>query len=214
MMNAEDTAQVQDMIQKGILGAIPAFAKACKNPSAAVAVRSQAEVGSPEFAEDRTQVNSLNNKWMFEAAMNEYWARSSRSDDHYADLQSRSLDALTESLNLTKKVNSAFFEGVQDGRRSMQAWQYSTAYDLSNPVAVGTGADVTAGAVPQNRAIDESTVQTVVNSNTFQAAIQGAVADAMTGTIPTFEAAVGAAVAAALANVPNNAAGNKPTATA
>ena len=108
-MTPEDVKQVNDMIQGAVVAGLAAYDS--RRPSSAPS-RSTAEVGSPEFAEDRTQVNSLNNKWIFETAMDRFLARSTRSDDHYADLQSRSLESLTEVVSLQKKVNSAFFDKV------------------------------------------------------------------------------------------------------
>ena len=79
---------------------------------------------------------------------------------------------------------------------------YCLTYDLSNPNTLGTS-DVLRGAVdPQNRAIDTATAQSTLNNTTMQTAIEAAVANALTGTIPTLEAAIGAAVAAALVNTP------------
>jgi hypothetical protein len=191
------------MIQKGVAAGIAAAANAQPlSVPAALASRTTAEIGSPEFAEDRTQVNSLNNKWIFESAMDRYWARTSRSDDHYADLQSRGLDALTENNALQKKVNQKFFDGCDDRARMRDGSNYTLTYDLSNPNTLGTS-DVVRGAVdPQNRAIDTATAQSTLNNTTMQTAIEAAVANALTGTIPTLEAAIGAAVAAALINTP------------
>lgn len=196
-MDDKDVAQIQDMIAKGVVAGLAAVRMPQGNSG-----RSPAEVGSPEFAEDRTQINSLNNKWIFESALDRYYSRSARSDDHYADLQSRGLDALTESLNLTKKVNQAFLQGVEDGRRIRDQWNYITAYDLSNPATTAPADNLRAGSVPQNRAIDTATAQSTLNNTTLQTAIEAAVANALTGTVPTLEAAVGAAVAAALINTP------------
>ena len=195
-MSPEDQAQVADMISKGVAAAM-VVARTNQIPT-----RTPAEAGSPEFAEDRTQVNSLNNKWIFESAMDRYWARAARSDDHYADLQSRSLDGLTENIALQKKVNQKFFDGLDDRARMRDGSNYCLTYDLSNPNTLGTS-DLLRGAVdPQNRAIDTATAQSTLNNTTMQTAIEAAVANALTGTIPTLEAAIGAAVAAALVNTP------------
>lgn len=196
-LDQNDLNQVQDLISKGVAAGITAISKV---PTMG---RTSAEIGSPEFAEDRTQINSLNNKWIFESSIADFWRARQRSDDHYADLQSRGLDSLTESVNLSKRVNEAFFTAIEDGRRIRDGWNYNTAYDLANPVAVGAGANVTAGAVPQNRAIDTATAQSALNNTTLQTAIEAAVANAINGTVPTLEAAIGAAVAAALVNVPS-----------
>lgn len=201
-MSPDDQAQVAEMVQKGVAAGIAAAQQRSGSPSA----RTTAEIGSPEFQEDRTQVNSLNNKWIFESAMDRYWARASRSEDHYADLQSRSLDSLTELVSLQKKVNGKFFDGVDDRARMRDDSHYVTTYDLSNPNTLSTSDVLRASVDPQNRAIDTATAQATLNNTTIQTAIEAAVANALTGTIPTLEAAIGAAVAAALVNVPT-----KPT---
>lgn len=193
-----DIDQIQGMIAEAVI----AGQKAAAKYAPPVAPASRAEVGSPEFAEDRTQVNSLNNKWMFEAAMDRFWSRSTRSDDHYADLQSRSLKSLDGLLELGSKVTQKFMESVDLNQRARMGFDYTTAYDLSNPNTLGTSDNVRGGVVPQNRAIDTATSQSTLNNTTMQTAIEAAVANALNGTVPTLEAAVGAAVAAALANTP------------
>jgi hypothetical protein len=213
-LDPADLDQVKNLIQNSVTAAIAA---ACPRPAQVAPVsRSAAEVGSPEFAEDRTQINSLNNKWIFESAMDRYWSRSARSDDHYADLQSRSLASLDNLLEIGKKVSQKFFSSIDLNERSRMGFDYTTTYDLSNPNTLGTS-DVVRGAVdPQNRAIDNATAslsnipsmvqsavaQAFTDNTVFSDAVKGAVADAMNGTVPTLEAAIGAAVAAALANTP------------
>ncbi len=198
-MSPEDQAQVSDMIQKGVAAGLSACRPQLLPPASGPG---RAEIGSPEFAEDRTQVNSLNNKWIFESAMDRFYARAMRSDDHVSDLQARGLQSLDNLLGLQEKVNEKFFAGVDDRSRIRDIAFYETMYDLGNPNTLGTS-DVVRGAVdPQNRAIDTAAAQSALNNTTMQTAIEAAVADALNGTIPTLEAAIGAAVAAALANVP------------
>jgi hypothetical protein len=209
-MTQEDTDQVKSMIQGSVTAAVAALKAtppgAPTSVQQAMAQRSAAEVGSPEFAEDRTQINSLNNKWIF--AKEVFSEDTIRREEQ--QLFSVAMQSLTESVNLSKQLHGQFFTGMEDGRRIRDTWLYNTAYDLANPVAIGSGQNLGAGAVPSNRAIDTGTAQAVLNSSTVQDAIGAAVANALNGTIPTLEAAIGAAVAAALANVPNNAAGNSP----
>jgi hypothetical protein len=182
-MSPEDQALVQDMVTKGVMAGL----KSLPAPSN----RSEREVGSPEFSEDRTQINSLNNKFIFASEIN-----------HFNDLNSRSLKSLDGLIDLQVKVNQKFFEGVDDRARLRDITYYCTMYDLSNPNTLGTSDTVRGGVIPQNRAIDTATAQSALNNTTIQTAIEAAIANAINGTIPTLEAAVGAAVAAALANVP------------
>lgn len=191
------------MIQKGVAAGI---ASAIRTQPTAPSSRTNAEIGSPEFAEDRTQINSLNNKFIFASEIvgwnNEYTALRKHADE----LSHRSLKSIDELLSLQMKVNGKFFDGVDDRARIRDGWDYVKSYDLSNPNTLGTSDNVRGGVIPQNRAIDTATAQSALNNTTVQTLIQtavaGAVADAMNGTIPTLEAAIGAAVAAALVNTP------------
>ena len=103
--------------------------------------------GSPEFAEDRTQVNSLNNKHIFEAAHT--YLTSER-----AQLSARLIQSFDELAGLTAKLNHQFLQGSTDRAVFQQGWEYNRQYDLANPVAVGAGANLTAGGAPANRIID------------------------------------------------------------
>ena len=109
--------------------------------------RSSAEIGSPEFAEDRTQVNSLNNKHIFEAAHT--FLTSER-----AQLSARLIQSFDELSGLTAKLNHQFLQGATDRAVYGQAWEYNRAYDVANPVAIGAGANLLAGSVPANRITD------------------------------------------------------------
>src|SRR5271170_2699965 len=124
-----------------------------------------AEIGSPEFAEDRTQVNSLNNKFMFDAALLTFMDGLMRSANHLAELQARSLQSIDENLSLTKKLNGQYFESANDRAKLDTSTRaqllrleadnaYVTRYDLSNPVATGAGDTLTSAAYTPNRAVD------------------------------------------------------------
>lgn len=220
-LDDNDLRQVKSLIQDSVTAGISA---ALASP-ARQSQRSAAEVGSPEFSEDRTQINSLNNKWIF--------AKEVFSEDRIrreeGQLFNLAFEALTENNALAKKLNGEYFASVHDCRRAISnvfAQQarhaddnaYVTRYDLSNPVTTGAGDSLRGNVVPQNRAIDAATAQSVLNSTTIQDAINAAVAsalsealpgfttaavDAMNGTVPTLEASIGAAVAAALKNTPS-----------
>jgi hypothetical protein len=217
-LDDKDVAQINDMIKGAVVSGLSAYDQrqkaAAPAPAFPPALRTTAEIGSPEFAEDRTQVNSLNNKWIFESAMSRFWEAERRSNDHLADLQSRGLQSFDNMLQLQEKVNEKFFSGVDDRARIRDQWNYVTSYDLSNPNTLGTSDNVRGGVIPQNRAIDTATAQSTLNNTTLQTAIEAAVANALNGTIPTLEAAIGAAVAAALVNTPSNKATGTAPATA
>ena len=112
-----------------------------------VSARTPAEVGSPEFAEDRTQINSLNNKHIFEAAHT--FLTSER-----AQLSARLVHSFDELASLTAKLNHQYLQGVTDRAVYGQGWEYNRQYDLANPVAVAAGANLTAGSAPANRVTD------------------------------------------------------------
>jgi hypothetical protein len=205
-----DKDQIQKMVQDGVIAGLQAYEQRRPPqypppaPASMALAPSRSEIGSPEFAEDRTQVNSLNNKWIFESAMSRFWESERRSNDHLSDLQSRGLHSYDALLQLQEKVNGKFFTDMDDRARLRDGWNYNTAYDLANPNTLGTSDNVRGGVIPQNRAIDTATAQSTLNNTTMQTAIEAAVANALTGTIPTLEAAIGAAVAAALVNTPVN----------
>ena len=113
----------------------------------APATRTAAEVGSPEFAEDRTQVNSLNNKHIFEAA--HAFLTSER-----AQLSARLIKSFDDLLGLSAKLDHQYLQGATDRAVYGQGWEYNRQYDVANPVAVGAGANLTAGAAPANRITD------------------------------------------------------------
>lgn len=114
--------------------------------------RSAAEVGSPEFAEDRTQINSLNNKLIFRDEMGERNA----NEGIRSQLASRMIQSLDQVLNVAQKLDAQFLQGLTDRARFVEGWEYNRAYDLANPVAVATGSNITAGGVPANRITDTS----------------------------------------------------------
>lgn len=113
----------------------------------ASANKTNAEIGSPEFAEDRTQVNSLNNKHIFEAAHT--FLTSER-----AQLSARLIQSFDQLLGLSAKLDQQYLQGGTDRATFKEAWEYNRAYDLANPIAVGAGANVGAGSTPANRITD------------------------------------------------------------
>lgn len=113
----------------------------------AATVRTSAEIGSPEFAEDRTQINSLNNKHIFEAAHT--FLTSER-----AQLSARMVQSFDQVLSLAAKLDHQFLQGTTDRAVFQQGWEYNRQFDLANPVSIGTANNLGAGAVPSNRITD------------------------------------------------------------
>lgn len=127
--------------------------------------KSPMEAGSPEFAEDRTQVNSLNNKHLFDSHLDMSLAGARRSQVNFDQLSQIAVRALNNSVELQSQLNqrtlaSADQTLVELARTNAQALRleadnaYVTRYDLSNPVATGTGDAVRAAAYTPNRATD------------------------------------------------------------
>jgi len=200
-LSDDDLAQVKALVQNSVVAAVAAAASDPRNQMRSTS-RTTAEIGSPEFAEDRTQINSLNNKEIFAREATRFDKMYFASFDHSNDLNARLVKSFDSLLGTQDKLNDAFFRVMAQNARWQDDNAYVTRYDLSNPNTLGTS-DVVRGAVdPQNRAIDTATAQSTLNNTTMQTAIEAAVANALNGTIPTLEAAIGAAVAAALTNVP------------
>lgn len=175
--------------------------------------RSPMEAGSPEFAEDRTQINSLNNKRIHEEYQDLALTAARRSQVNFDNLQQISLRGLNISVDLQAQINERALKSLDQSQvelasinaqklRHQDMWAYEQAYDLGNPVATGVGDTVRAGASTQQRGVDTANVQSALNNTTMQTAIEAAVANALNGTIPTLQAAIGAAIAAALVNTP------------
>ena len=120
----------------------------------AAAARTNAEIGSPEFAEDRTQVNSLNNKYILERPMNDQNTQSQANQGVRDQLGARLVQSFDELLGTSAKLTHAYLDGVTARNRYVEGWEYSRMSDVANPVAVGAGANVLAGAVPSNRITD------------------------------------------------------------
>lgn len=117
--------------------------------TAMVSQRTSAEIGSPEFAEDRTQINSLNNKHIFESAHT--FLTSER-----AQLSARLVHSFDSVLSHANQLQHLFVQGLTDKARYAEGWEYNRMYDVANPVAVATGNNITAGGVPANRITDTS----------------------------------------------------------
>jgi hypothetical protein len=99
------------------------------------------------FSDDRSEVNQLNNKDIFEQA--HIYLTSER-----AQLGARLVQSFDQVLGLAAKLDHQFLQGVTDRATWAQGWEYNRQYDVANPVAVASGANITAGSVPANRITD------------------------------------------------------------
>ena len=152
--------------------------------------RSAMEAGSPEFAEDRTQVNSLNNKYLFDSHLNLSLTAAQRSQVNFDNLQQVSLRALNASVDLQAQLNQKILSGFDQNAVEIAAINsqrmrfsddanYVTRYDLSNPVTTGAGDTLRSAAYTPNRATDVAAAGQGVNAE----AITTALAKQMDATI-------------------------------
>ena len=159
-------------------------------PNGGPFVRSAMEAGSPEFAEDRTQVNSLNNKYLFDSHLNLSLTAAQRSQVNFDNLQQVSLRALNASVDLQAQLNQKILSGFDQNAVEIAAINsqrmrfsddanYVTRYDLSNPVATGAGDTLRSAAYTPNRATDVAAAGQGVNAE----AITTALAKQMDATI-------------------------------
>lgn len=224
-MEEKDVTQIQGIVRDAVVGMLPLIKKEC-TPTAVAAPypavpavqcpRPYTETGSGEFAEDRTQVNSLANGWGFASGLHtfnsERNAHISRSDA----LFSRGLEALDENNSLAKKLNAQFLDTQADTRRvignifAQQARHaddnaYVTRYDLSNPVTTGSGDTLRSAAYTPNRATDTANAGQAVNAD----AVNAAVAKFSDAINPVLIASIGDAIAAGFANM-NKITGQNP----
>lgn len=190
----------------------------------AAGTRSYAEIGSPEFAEDRTQINSLNNKDIFAREAARFDATYFHSLDHHGDVLARGLESLTESVNLQKKINQEYLTSHQNNRLALaetfglrfkwsDMWAYNQGYDLANPVSTGVGDVVRGGAYTPNRAIDTASAGVGVSAEAVSAAVAKQVDATVTPVLLGLQQML-QSVAAATASIANVLAQTQPKAPA
>ena len=148
------------------------------------------EAGSPEFAEDRTQVNSLNNKYLFDSHLNLSLTAAQRSQVNFDNLQQVSLRALNASVDLQAQLNQKILSGFDQNAVEIAAINsqrmrfsddanYVTRYDLSNPVTTGAGDTLRSAAYTPNRATDVASAGVGVSAE----AVSASVANTLTVTL-------------------------------
>jgi hypothetical protein len=148
------------------------------------------EAGSPEFAEDRTQVNSLNNKYLFDSHLNLSLTAAQRSQVNFDNLQQVSLRALNASVDLQAQLNQKILSGFDQNAVELAAtnsqrarhsdmWAYEQAYDLGNPVTTGAGDTLRSAAYTPNRATDVASAGVGVSAE----AVSASVANTLTVTL-------------------------------
>jgi hypothetical protein len=162
--------------------------------------RSPMETGSPEFAEDRTQINSLNNKRIHEEYQDLALTAARRSQVNFDNLQQVSLRALNESVDLQAQLNAKTLQSIEDSRTELETLRsqrarysddanYVTRYDLSNPVTTGAGDTLRSAAYTPNRAVDTASAGVSVSAEAVLAPIV-ATLQQMVETLATTNASI------------------------
>lgn len=140
------------------------------------------EAGSPEFAEDRTQINSLNNKRIHEEYQDLALTAARRSQVNFDNLQQVSLRSLNASVDLQIQLSNKTLQSIEDSRVELETLRsqrarfaddanYVTRYDLSNPVTTGAGDSLRSAAYTPNRATDTASAGVGVAGEAVAAAI-------------------------------------------
>jgi len=178
--------------------------------------KSPMEAGSPEFAEDRTQINSLNNKLILDQHLALLMTSAQRSQANFDNLQQISLRALNNSVDLQAQINQRTLAGFDQTQIELAASNsqrarhaddnaYVTRYDLSNPVATGAGDTLRSAAYTPNRAVDVAAGGVGVSAEAVAAAVAKQVDATITPVLAVLQQIVQslANMQAAIANVIN-----------
>ena len=176
--------------------------------------RSPMEAGSPEFAEDRTQINSLNNKRIHEEYQDLALTAARRSQVNFDNLQQVSLRALNASVDLQAQLNQKILAGFDQNAVEIAAINsqrarfaddanYVTRYDLSNPVTTGAGDALRSAAYTPNRATDVAAAGQGVNAEAITTALAKQMDATITPILATLQQIVSslATTNASIANV-------------
>lgn len=180
--------------------------------------KSPMEAGSPEFAEDRTQINSLNNKRIHEEYQDLALTAARRSQVNFDNINQIALRSLNIAVDLQAQLNARTVESLDHTRveletlRSQRArfadmWGYEQAYDLGNPVTTGAGDALRSAAYTPNRASDIAASGVGVSAEAVAAAVAKQVDATITPVLATLQQMIQALTTAttAIANVVNQA---------
>ncbi len=172
------------------------------------------EAGSPEFAEDRTQINSLNNKRIHEEYQDLALTAARRSQVNFDNLQQVSLRALNASVDLQAQLNQKILAGFDqnaveiaaiNSQRARFAYDanYVTRYALSTPVPPGAGDALRSAAYTPNRAVDTAAAGVGVSAEAVAAAVAKQVDATITPVLAVLQQIVSslATTNASIANV-------------
>lgn len=150
------------------------------------------ETGTDEFFKSQSQVNALNAKRTYDEYQDIALTAARRGQgqaDILSNLATQALQNAVETANMVGKQNIQLNALAHDS-----FW---------NPVANGAGMNLTAGAVPANRAVDVAAAGTSVSAEAVSAAVAKQVDATITPVLAVLQQLVQgiAAMNASMANV-------------
>ena len=121
-----------------------------------------------EFFENQSETNALNAKRTFDEFQDISLAAARRSQVNFDQLNTVSLRALNNSVDLQAQINQRIVQSMDDRAVEMRSlWSdrcrhadvanYETWYDLGNPVTTGSGDALRSASYTPNRATDTAT---------------------------------------------------------
>ncbi len=158
------------------------------------------ETGSDEFFKAHSELTAANAKRTYDAYQDLDLATARRSQLQFDQLQNVALQALQNSVETSNMVAKQAIRHADVAADAL--WT-----DELNPVSRGAGSNLTAGAVPANRATDVSAAGVGVDAQAVAAAVAKQVDATITPVLATLQQIVQALATAttSIANVVNQA---------
>lgn len=158
------------------------------------------ETGTDEFFKAHSELTALNAKRTYDAYQDLDLVASRRSQLQFDQLQNVALQALQNSVETSNMVAKQAIRHADVAADAL--WT-----DELNPVTRGAGSNLTAGAVPANRATDVSAAGVGVDAQAVSAAVAKQVDATITPVLATLQQIVQALATAttSIANVVNQA---------
>lgn len=180
------------------------------------------ETGADEFFKAHSELNALNGKRTFDEFQDISLTSARRSQSHFDDINSRTLNSFDQLQSLQAKINEEHFASIHelrkhlsniqtDRQRHADVWAYETAYDLGNPMTTGPADNIRAGGVTANRIVDTTGAVAGAGTSVAAEAVAAAVAKQVDATITPVLATLQqivqalATATASIANVVNQA---------
>ena len=158
------------------------------------------ETGTDEFFKSHSELTATNSKRTYDAYQDLDLVLARRSQLQFDQIQNIALQALQNSVETANMVAK---QAVRHADVAADAlWT-----DELNPITRGSGANLTAGAVPANRATDVSAAGVGVDAQSVAAAVAKQVDATITPVLATLQQIVQALTTAttSIANVVNQA---------